>query len=178
MDEPYIGEIRPIAFNYAPKGWALCNGQSLAINTNQALFSLLGVQYGGNGTTTFNLPDLRGRVAVGPGQLAGGGSYTQGQTFGVEQVSLTSGQIPTHIHSSFTATLQTATEATVSNPNQAFPAPGGAQLYSNGSANAPMAVALPSTTNTVGNGQGHENRQPFLALNYVIALVGVYPSRQ
>jgi microcystin-dependent protein len=175
MDEPYIGEIRPISIPYAPRGWAFCAGQLLPINQNQALFALLGTTYGGNGQTNFALPDLRGRVVVGAGQLAGGGSYVPGQAGGTEQVTLTRGQLPAHNHN-FSATLQTATEAERPTATAGLPGPGVATLYSNGPANAPMAVALPPTTNNTGGSQGHENRQPFVALNYVIALTGIFPS--
>jgi len=175
MDEPYIGEIRPIAIDYAPKGWAICAGQLLPINQYAPLFSLIGTTYGGNGTTTFALPDLRSRVVVGAGQLAGGSNYLQGQIGGVEQVNLTRGQLPAHTHS-FSATLQTATEAERPTASAGLPGPGVAPLYCNGPANAPMATALPPTTTNVGGSLGHENRQPYVALNYVIALTGYFPS--
>jgi len=177
MDEPYIGEIRPISFNYAPKGWAMCNGQLLSINTNAALYSLLGVQFGGDGRTTFALPDLRGRAALGKGQQPGGTAYSQGDRGGVEQVALNGNQVPSHTHT-YTAALQTGSEATTPNPKSAFPAAQVAMLYTDGPANAAMGTTITGDTTSIGNGQAHENRQPYLVLNYIIALNGVYPSRQ
>ncbi|WP_324678209.1 phage tail protein [Hymenobacter sp. GOD-10R] len=177
MDDPYLGEIRPIAINYEPKGWAFCAGQLLSINQNAALFTLIGTTYGGNGTTTFALPDLRGRVVVGAGQLASGSNYLQGQLGGAEQVSLTRGQLPAHNHN-FSATLQTATEAERPTASAGLPGPGVAALYTDGPANAPMGTALPPATSNAGGSLGHENRQPYVALNYVIALTGVFPSFQ
>lgn len=177
MDEPYIGEIRPISFTYAPKGWAFCNGQSLPINQNQALYSLLGVQFGGNGTTTFNLPDLRSRVPVGTGQLAGGSSYAQGTGGGTESVTLTQNQMPTHMHP-FTGSLQTSDSAEQVSPANNLPAAGGFSQYVSGPSNTIMGNIISGSTTNAGSGQGHENRQPYTALNYVIALVGIYPSRQ
>jgi len=177
MDEPYIGEIRPVSFSYAPRGWAMCNGQLLNINTNAALFSLLGTQFGGNGVTTFGLPDLRGRAALGKGQQPGSTAYTQGDTGGVEQVALNGNQVPSHTHT-YTGALQTGSEAITPNPKSAFPAAQVAMLYTNGPANTAMGTTIAGDTSSVGNGQGHENRQPYLALNYVIALTGLFPSRQ
>lgn len=178
MDEPYIGEIRPIGFSYAPKGWAICNGQSLPITQNQALFSLLGTQFGGDGRTTFNLPDLRSRIPVGTGTLPGGATYPQGQAAGSEQVALTQAQLPAHAHP-YTGTLQTSNSAEALLPTGQLPASdSGLNQYVAGPSNTTMAVTVAGTTSTVGAGQGHENRQPFMALNYVIALVGVYPTRQ
>ncbi|RYY14457.1 MAG: phage tail protein, partial [Cytophagaceae bacterium] len=115
MDSPYLGEIRSIAFGFAPKGWALCNGQLLAVNQNQALFSLLGTTYGGNGQTTFALPNLQGRVPVGTGQLPGGTTYTLGMMAGTESVSLQQGQLPPHTHA-VTGTLQAGSGADDSSP--------------------------------------------------------------
>ncbi|MCC3156312.1 tail fiber protein [Hymenobacter sp. 15J16-1T3B] len=177
MDEPYIGEIRPISSNYAPRGWAFCNGQLLAINQNQALFSLLGTTFGGNGVNTFGLPDLRSRVPVGTGQLPGGSTYTQGQVAGTESVALQVNQIPGHVHT-FTGTLQTSADLEDPLPVGNFPAKGAAAQYSSGPADASMLPGpVAGNTGLTGNGQGHENRQPVLGINYVIALTGVYPSR-
>ena len=175
MDEPYLGEIRPISFNYAPKGWALCAGQLLPINQNQALFSLLGVQFGGNGVTNFALPNLMGRVPVGTGQLANGSNYTQGITGGVEQVQLLPSQVPAHQHT-VTGTMQTSSGQDETSPANNLLGPGVLNQYSNGPANAQMA-ATTGQTNLAG-GQPHENRAPYVAMNYVIALTGIYPSRQ
>ncbi len=177
MDEPYLGAIHLVAIDYAPKGWAFCSGQLLAIAQNQALFSLLGTTFGGNGQTTFALPDLRGRIPVGTGQLAGGSSYVQGQQAGTETVTLLAAQIPAHTHQ-VTGTVRTTDSPEVGNPAGNLPASdGGRSLFSNGAANTPMAAAVTGTTGNTGGNQGHENRMPYVALNYVIALQGIYPSR-
>jgi microcystin-dependent protein len=177
MDEPYLGEIHLIASNYAPKGYAFCNGQLLAISQNQALFSLLGTTFGGNGQTTFALPDLRSRIPVGSGALAGGSSYVQGQVGGVEQVTLLASQIPAHTHQ-ITGTIQTSDFAEANAPANNLPAVEGHSQFTTGAANVQMGSAVAGTTGGTGGSAPHENRQPYLALNYVIALVGIYPSRE
>jgi microcystin-dependent protein len=166
MAEPFLGSIVLFAGNFAPSGWAMCNGQILPISQNSALFSILGTTYGGNGQTTFALPDFRSRVPVGFGQGVGLSSYSEGQTGGVESITLTSNQIPVHQH------LQPASNGDegTNRPNNAVPARGGVYATaSDGSALAP--------TSNAGGGQAHENRQPFLAMNYIIALEGIFPSR-
>ncbi len=166
MAEPFLGSILLFAGNFAPSGWAMCNGQILPISQNTALFSILGTTYGGNGQTTFALPDLRSRVPVGFGQGVGLSPYSEGQTGGVESITLTTNQIPGHQH------LQPASNADegTNRPNSAVPAKGGVYATaSDGSALAP--------TSSAGGGQAHENRQPFLAMNYIIALEGIFPSR-
>lgn len=168
--EPYIGEIRPIAFAFAPKGWAFCTGQLLPIAQNQALYSLLGTTFGGNGQTTFGLPDLRGRIPVGLSA-----NYVQGQQGGVENVTLATAQVPAHTHG-VTGTLQTSDSPEADTPVNNLPAAFGRKQFTDGAANAPMA-ALTGTTGSVGGNQAHSNRQPYLAINYAIALVGIYPSR-
>ncbi|WP_151089230.1 phage tail protein [Hymenobacter baengnokdamensis] len=175
MDEPYIGEIRPIGINFAPKNWAFCNGQLLSINQNQALFSLLGTTFGGNGTTTFGLPDLRSRVPVGVGQGPGLQNYLQGQAGGTETVTLLTTQLPAHQHS-ITGTLQASSDQEDQEPTGNFLSVGDAKQYSAGPATVAMASITGTTANAGGN-QPHENRSPALGLNYVIALNGVYPSR-
>jgi microcystin-dependent protein len=175
MDEPFIGEIRPISFNYAPKGWAFCNGQLLPINSNQALFSLLGVTFGGDGRTTFALPDLRSRVPVGTGQGPGLANYLQGQQAGTESVTLTADQMPAHTHP-VTGTMQTAEIGEANSPKNSF-LTGDANAQYGTPANATMGATVKGTTTNIGSGQAHENRQPVLGLNYVIALSGLYPSR-
>ncbi|GAB3843858.1 tail fiber protein [Hymenobacter terrigena] len=176
MSDPFIGEIQVTSFNFAPRGWAMCSGQTLAINQNQALFSLLGTTYGGNGTTTFNLPNLNGRVPVGAGQLAGGSAYTLGQVGGVESVGLNTNQIPAHIHP-VTGTMQTAELGDPNTPKGNFLAADANAQYGAGPANATMGSAAQGTSGNAGGSQPHENRQPVLGLNYVIALQGIYPSR-
>jgi microcystin-dependent protein len=178
MDEPYIGEIRAIAFNYAPRGWAFCNGQLLAINQNQALFSLLGTTYGGNGQTTFALPNLQSRVAVGAGQGPGLQNYVLGQQAGNETVTLTQDQMPAHTHS-VTGTMQAGAGSDESGPGGNFPGGGVSRHYSTGPKNATLgpANALKGQTATQGANQPHDNRQPYLATYFVIALQGIFPSR-
>jgi microcystin-dependent protein len=172
MSEPFLAEIRMFTGNFAPQGWAMCNGQILPINQNQALFSILGTTYGGNGTTTFALPDLRGRVPIHFGQGPGLSGYSEGQTGGVESVVLISSQIPAHTHS---------VNAATTGGNQASPASGFPAIESTGT-----SLNYSSASNTTMNGsmiapnsggQAHENRPPFLAVNFIIALQGIFPSR-
>ena len=165
--EPFIGEIRLVPFNFAPRGWAICDGQLLPINQNQALFALLGTEYGGDGRTTFALPDLRGRVALGAGQASSGSSYALGATGGQETVALTMRQLPGHSH----AVHASSGAATTKNPATAFPAGGGAYAAQR---NVRMKAAMIGQT---GGGEWHENRQPYLCLNYIIALQGIFPAR-
>jgi microcystin-dependent protein len=176
MDEFYVGQIQPIGFGFAPKGWALCQGQLLPINQNQALFSLLGTTYGGDGVTTFGLPDLRARVPIGTGQ---GGSlpvYNQGMKGGAEQVTLTINNMPAHIHQ-VQGTLKAGSSGEFDNPAGAYLAAGTLKEYSTGPKNATMqANCVTGSLTTTGASQGHENRPPFIAMNYAIALTGIYPS--
>ena len=165
--DPFIGEIKLVAFNFAPKGWALCAGQLLPINQNQALFALLGTTYGGNGQTTFALPDLRGRVAVGAGQAETGTTYDLGSTGGTETAKLTVGQLPAHTHS----VAATSNAATKKNPSSNFPAGGGSYGTTH---NVQMNASMIGKR---GGGQAHENRQPYLSLDYIIALEGVFPTQ-
>jgi microcystin-dependent protein len=161
--EPFLSEIRLMSFNFAPKGWALCNGQLLPINQNQALFSLLGTLYGGNGQTTFALPDLQGRVPMHEGQ-----GFTLGQRGGEEAHTINQQEFPTHNH--FVNVVNANANAGPAGnyfaaANQAYqPAPANTNLAPN------------SITNT-GGSQPHENRQPYLALTFAIALQGIFPSQ-
>jgi microcystin-dependent protein len=175
MDEPYIGEIRPISISYAPKGWAFCTGQLLPINSYQALYSLLGTTYGGNGTTTFGLPDLRSRVPVGAGTGTGLGSYVLGQVGGAEGTTLQVAQLPAHTHQ-VTGTMQTAELGDPTSPKNNYLTADANPQYGT-PANATMGATVQGTANLAGGNQPHENRQPVLGLNYVIALQGIYPSR-
>jgi microcystin-dependent protein len=154
-----------VPYNFPPRGWALCNGQILPIAQNTALFSLLGTTYGGNGQTTFALPDLRGRVALSSGQGPGLSNYLLGQVGGDESVTLNVNQIPTHAHS----IGGTNSGSTSSRPAGNVNAQGGA--YSSTS-DSPM-----QPTGGAGGGQPHSNIQPYLCLNYCIALEGIFPSR-
>ena len=162
---PFIGQMMAVGFNFAPKGWALCAGQILAINQNQALFSLLGTTYGGNGVTTFALPELRGRAALGFGQGPGLQPYNLGQPVGAESVTLVLNTIPNHNH----AFLATNAAGSISAPNGAVLAKFG-MYYSDGNDNSPVI-------GQTGGSQAHENRQPFQVLNWCIALQGVFPPR-
>lgn len=173
MASPYIGQININAFGFAPRGWSLCNGQLLPINQNQALFSLLGTTYGGNGQTTFALPDLRSRAPVHFG-AQGGASTVQGEQGGVENVTLTATQLPTHQHS-----LNTVTDlANAGAPGNALPAArgrGGVAVFGpGGSADTSLS---PATVSNIGGNQAHNNMQPFAVVNFCIALQGIFPSR-
>lgn len=173
MATPFLGEIRMVAFNYAPYGWALCNGQLLSISQNTALFALLGTMYGGDGVTTFALPDLRGRVPIHYGQGSGLSVYTEGQKGGVEKVTLTQNQMPAHSH---------GVNAVAAGGNQASPAGNLPAIESTGtsldySSNAPDAPMNSAMIGSAGGGQPVSIMQPYLVVNFVIALTGVFPSR-
>lgn len=167
MAQPFIGLVSLFGFNFAPRGWALCDGQLLPINQNQALFSLLGTTYGGNGTTNFALPDLRGRAPMGA--LGGSGTTSLGDTLGVESVTLATTELPTHAH----AALAAATAPASGSPSSNAWASGSPAAYASG-ANASMAS---SALASVGGSQPHENRGPSQVLNFCIALQGIFPSR-
>ena len=171
MGTPYLSEIRIFSFNYAPKGWAMCNGQFLPINQNQALFSLLGTMYGGNGQTTFALPDLRSRV---PFHVGGG--FTQGQAGGGEFHTLTQSELPTHTHqlSGNNAVVGANANATLGPPGGAYWANNGKNVFSTAPPDSAMSQG---TVTNVGGSQPHENRSPFLVLNFCICLSGAFPSR-
>jgi microcystin-dependent protein len=179
MTMPFIGQIQPMGFNFAPKGWALCDGQVMSIAQNTALFSLLGTMYGGNGTTTFALPDLRGRVPVDVG-ASPFGLYVQGEAAGSETVTLDLSTLPSHNH----AFLGTANIANDSQPSDGAalgtigvlkqPGTKGDPYYASDA--APQALN-PKSIDSVGGNQPHDNMQPFLVINWVIALTGIFPSR-
>ena len=170
MSDPFIGEIRLVPYNFAPRGWAFCNGQILAINTNTALFSLLGVTFGGNGQTTCARPDLRGRTPVHAGGSAGPGlsNVTLGQVAGTETVTLTQNQLPAHGH----LAGSTNAGATGNRPAGQFPSAGGS--YGAPSDGGTLNAAFIQNS---GGGQPFANRPPYLGLNYIIALEGIFPSR-
>jgi microcystin-dependent protein len=177
--DAFIGEIRLMGFGLIPKGWAACQGQLLPVNQNQALFSLLGTTYGGNGQTTFALPDLRGRAIVGAGQGTGLANYGQGQAGGTESVALTIAQMPGHAHL-LAGSLKADAGADGTDPAGTYPAaPADTTLpFGAGSPNAALSSAtLTGSTANAGTGTSHENRQPVLGLNYCIALTGYYPTR-
>ena len=171
--EPFVGEIRMFAGNFAPRGWAFCDGQLLAVSSNDALFSLLGTTYGGDGRTTFGLPDLRGRLPVQAGQGPGLSSYRLGQKFGQESVVLYTEQLPAHNHPVYAV----SEDGTASTPAGNYPA--ATKLldkeYAPSGTLTPMnAGAL--TNNTTAN-RSIDNRQPATGVHYIIALIGLYPSR-
>jgi microcystin-dependent protein len=161
MPTPLMGELKLVSFNFAPQGWAMCNGQLLPINQNQALFSLLGTMYGGNGQTNFALPDLRGRVPLHVGQ-----GFLQGQSFGQEFHTVTASEMPAHNH---------FVNASTSSGNQADIGimAGLSEAYA-GFSN--VTTLNPATVTNLGGSQAHENRQPALVMNWIIALQGVFPS--
>jgi microcystin-dependent protein len=166
MSTPFIGQLSLFSFGFAPKGWAQCNGQLLQINTNQALFSVLGTFYGGNGVNTFGLPNLQGRTPISMSD-----SYPIGSSAGEPAHTLTGSEVPPHSHSANAAT----TGANSTNPANALLSGGGTAVY------VPAANMTPMNNTTAianyGGGQPHENRQPYLVLNWCIALVGIFPSR-
>jgi len=170
MAQPFIGQVKMFGGNFAPRGYALCNGQLLAIAQNDALFALIGTTYGGDGQTTFALPDLRGRIPLHQGQGAGLTNRIIGESAGTETVTLITSQLPVHTH---TALGQSA------NGNQSSPAGGvwaasSLNEYSNAAANASMN---PSAVGANSGGQPHQNVMPFLCVNFIIALEGIFPSR-
>jgi len=175
MSEFFLGQIMLTAFNFPPRGFALCNGQLMAINQNQALFSLLGTQYGGDGITTFALPDLRGRAPVGAGSSVDPSwqpsPYVQGEMGGVESVTLTQAEIPPHIHQ-FQGTSAAGTSR---NPSGKLYGTDTLALYAPSTG---AQVPLNSTTlANAGSSGPHENMQPFKVINYCMALTGIFPSR-
>lgn len=170
--DPLLGEVKLFAGNFPPRGWAFCDGQLLPISQNSALFSILGTIYGGDGRSTFALPDLRGRAPIGPRQGPGLTPYREGQKGGQEYVTLTTNQIPSHSHS----LRATTTVGTSNDPTSKVL--GNTDLFDNEYASvSPNTSMSSSAIGNTGGGQSHENRQPFLAINYIIALQGVFPSR-
>lgn len=169
MPDPFIGEVRMFAANFAPRGWALCDGQVLPIQDNQALFALLGTMYGGDGRTTFALPDLRGRAPVHAGSGAGLTTRSVGDRIGVEEVALSVEELPAHAHdvscSGSSGTCQTPVgHVLAEEPDNAYVPEGSERMAS-------------TTIQETGGGQGHDNLQPSLVLNFIIAVEGTFPSR-
>lgn len=169
MADPFLGELKLVSFNYAPRGWATCDGQLLSIQQNQALFALLGTQYGGNGQTNFALPNLKGRAPVHRGN-----EIVQGQQGGAENVSLSLSQLPAHTH----ALNGVSDLANANAPGLALPAAkprGGLTRFGPGGSSDSVMDA--SAVGSVGGSQPHSNLQPYAVLNWVIALQGIFPSR-
>jgi microcystin-dependent protein len=188
--EVFIGTIQPFGFDFAPRGWATCQGQLMGIAQNSALFSLLGTTYGGDGQTTFGLPDLRGRMPIGAGQGPGLSPYGQGQVGGTESGTLTANNLPAHVHPA-TATVQVQVAGTPTGADNAPTAansflgaspPGGgaaANIWST-ALNSPVVMGGTSGTVTVGPSGGSQPfglMNPYLALNFCIALEGIFPPR-
>lgn len=173
MSTPFMAEMRIISFNFAPKGWALCNGQLLPINQNQALFSLLGTTYGGNGQTTFALPDLRSRTPIGQGSQFS----SLGEKGGQEAHTIIQTEMPAHLHFA---------NASTQNANNQFIAGTFPSVFNNTPATVSVGIYKdatsltslnPSSVTNTGGSQPHENRQPYLAINIIIALQGIFPSQ-
>jgi microcystin-dependent protein len=164
MSEPFLSEIKIVSFNFPPKGWALCNGQLLPINQNQALFALLGTTYGGNGQTNFALPNLRGRTPI-----SFGSGHNLGEAAGSTAVTINIQQLPTHTHAAM-ASATNGNQPIV--PNSLLAAAN--NLWTNPSG---LTTITPQTVTSVGGSQPHNNMMPYLVLNFIIALQGIFPSR-
>lgn len=169
MSEPFLAEVRIVGFNFAPRGWAFCDGQILPINQNQSLYSLLGTTYGGDGRTSFALPDLRGRTPIHVGRSNGGTAHQLGSKTGEETHTLSVAEMPQHSH---------VVQASSANADAPIPQGNVLAAANNVYRGATNLTALRSgTIATAGGGQAHENMQPFLAVNFCIALQGLFPSR-
>ena len=164
MSEPFMGEIKIVSFNFAPRGWAECNGQFLPINQNQALFSLFGTTYGGNGQTTFALPNLRGQVPIHYGS-----GFTQGEAGGTSAVTINQSTTPTHNHPAVAANAS----ADSNDPTGRYLG-AAAALYHSATNLTPL---FPSTLTNLGGSQPHNNMMPYLVLNFIVALQGIFPSQ-
>jgi microcystin-dependent protein len=172
MAQPYVGEIRMFAGNFAPAGWQFCDGSLLPISENETLFQLIGTTYGGDGQSTFAVPDLRGRVPVHQGTLSGSGTtFSLAQSGGVESVTLTLNQLPAHTH----AFVASQNQAGTTNPpaNVVGQIPGGS-IYIEDDATVALA---PGTIGTVGGSQPHDNFQPYLCISFILSLFGIFPSQ-
>jgi microcystin-dependent protein len=168
VTSPFIGEVRMFGGNFAPVGWNMCDGSTLSINQFQALFTLIGTTYGGDGQTTFQVPDLRGRFPVHQGTGAGQTAVI-GQVAGTETVTLSTSQLPSHNHPP-----SGSSAASSNSPANLAPAAWAGSQYS---ATAPTAALAPSAISFIGDGGSHENRSPYLAISFIIALVGIFPSQ-
>lgn len=171
MSEPFLAEVRMVGFNFAPRGWAFCDGQILPINQNQSLYSLLGTTYGGDGRTSFALPDLRGRTPIHVGE-----GHREGQKSGEETHTLSAAEMPQHDHI-LHATNDTATKSTANTAVLAQAPASVGNIYSDHNINRPNVSLNAASVTNVGGGQAHENMQPYIAVNFCIALLGLFPSR-
>ena len=175
MADPFVAEIRIFPFSLVPQGWALCNGQLMPIGQNNALFSLLGITYGGNGRTNFALPNLQDRFALAPGQGPGLSLRDLGEAGGSAAITLQPGQMPGHTHQLLaTASATSASPVNTALSQAVLPPSTAVPVYRNSANRMPMA---PDAVAVTGGGQPHNNRQPYLALNFCIALQGIYPTR-
>jgi len=165
MSEPFLAEVRMVGFNFAPRGWAFCDGQVLPINQNQSLYSLIGTIYGGDGRTSFALPDLRGRTPMHVGE-----GHPEGQKSGEETHTLSVNEMPQHTHSAQATNNPSASD----DPTNKLLGQGPTNIYATHTTSAPMGTDMISN---VGGSQAHENMQPYLAVNFCIALQGLFPSR-
>jgi microcystin-dependent protein len=175
MAQPYVGEIRMFAGNFAPAGWAFCDGSLMPISENDTLFNLIGTTYGGDGQETFGLPDLRGRVPIHVGTGSDGGTVTIGQPIGVESVTLTTQQIPGHNHS-----MNAAATGSLVSPQNAFPAvPSGpvSGLQPYAPTGGTLVNLIPTMLQPSGGNQPHDNFQPYLCVSFIISLFGIFPSQ-
>ena len=168
MSDPFLGEVRMFAGNFAPLGWLACNGQLVSIAENDALYTLLGTTYGGDGVTIFGLPDLRGRVPLHAGTGPGLGTYTQGEMLGSESVTLITAQLPAHTH----IAMANATATSLSPANAVWAAASGVNIYGTATPNATMSAAAIAPG---GGSQPHDNMAPYLAVTFIIATAGIYP---
>src|SRR5947209_2443093 len=168
MAQPYLSEIRMFACNFAPVGWMFCNGTPLPIAENDVLFTLIGTTYGGDGQETFNLPDLRGRVPLHLGTDSGGNTYTLGESGGVESVTINAQQTPTHTHP---LTASSATGTSPSNANNTWAKSTAVDMYIN---EDPAQAMNAGSIGPAGGSQPHENLQPYLCINFIISLFGVF----
>lgn len=173
MSEPFVGEIRMFAGNFAPRGWALCDGQLLAVSQNDALFSLLGTIYGGDGRTTFGLPDMRGRIPLHAGNGPGLSQIRLGAKSGAESVTLTANQLPSHNHN----VKASSSAGSTGNPTGMVSASSAPSNSYSTSLASPQTMNPVSISNT-GGSRSHTNLMPSLCVNFIIALFGIYPSRQ
>lgn len=173
MSTPYLGQILMSGFNFAPKGYALCEGQLLPINQNQALFSILGTTYGGNGTTNFALPDLRGSTPIHAGDTPGGSTRRLGERGGEVNHTLALGELPSHSHSFNTS----GTAATLQRADNSIPSVVAAGTVNMFAASGTPQVMAPGMISSVGGGQPHNNMQPSLVIYFSIALQGIFPPR-
>ncbi len=176
MDEAYIGSIVLFAGNYAPRNWAFCSGQLVAISENPSLFSILGTVYGGDGVNTFGLPDLRGRVPIHPGTGIGLTTRLLGESSGFERVNISEAQMPSHTHG-IASVLHASEEANTEDPSGNFIAGASTPSFSGSNDVTLNENAVTNDCQVSGQNQAHFNMQPYLGLNYIICTIGLYPPR-